>query len=89
MIEGIERRGDERPKGTRDAPLAAIPILLRRRLAIPEIRTSQPLGVQLAALARAASRISRHRSATCSRSVGSAPIETRTIQRPSRIAGVR
>ena len=33
--------------------------------------------------------ISAHSASTWRRSVGSAPIETRTIQRPSRIAGVR
>src|SRR5262249_9761782 len=34
-------------------------------------------------------RMTSHSWATCSRSVARAPIETRTIQRPSRIAGVR
>src|SRR5439155_20827849 len=30
-----------------------------------------------------------HRASTCERSVASAPIDTRAIQRPSRMAGVR
>ena len=34
-------------------------------------------------------RINRQSASTCRRSVGSAPIETRTIHRPSSIAGVR
>ena len=34
-------------------------------------------------------RINSHSLSTCSRSVSSAPIDTRTIHRPSRIAGVR
>ncbi len=37
----------------------------------------------------AAARIAAHAAATSARSVGSAPIDTRTIQRPSIVAGVR
>src|SRR5712691_12797342 len=39
-------------------------------------------------LRSASRRINAHKSSTCSLSVGAAPTDTRTIQRPSSIAGV-
>jgi len=48
-----------------------------------------PRPSHVAQTAPASRRMIRQRRSTCSRSVGIAPIEMRTIQRPSRTAGVR
>jgi len=64
------------------APVGAV----ARRVALQG--GSHPHGARLHAWDAASLRSVSHSAATCSRSVRSAPIDTRTIQRPSRTAGV-